>query len=190
MRGDMSRVIAIIALAVLIAGCSQVREELGLEKSSPDEFRVYSRAPLSVPPNFALRPPRPGVARPQEGTPQDQARQAIFRASTGGASVDEVIPNDGRSFAERSFLVSAGAGDAEPDIRRVIDRETNQINRDDEGLVDSLLFWKEDNPDGVVIDAAAESRRIQERTALGDDLTGEDVPTIERKETGLFEGIF
>ena len=186
----MSKLIAIIALAIVVAGCAQVREELGLEKSSPDEFRVYSRAPLSIPPNFALRPPRPGVARPQEGTPQDQARRAIFRASTGNTSVDEVIPNDGRSYAERSFLVSAGAGEAEPDIRRVLDRETNEINREDEGLVDSLLFWKEDDPDGVVIDAAAESRRIQERTALGEDLTGDDVPTIERKETGLFEGIF
>lgn len=186
----MSRVIAIIALAIVVAGCSQVREELGLEKSSPDEFRVYSRAPLSVPPNFALRPPRPGVARPQEGTAQDQARQAIFRASTGDSSVDEVMPNDGRSYAERSFLVSAGAGEAEPDIRRVLDRETNQINREDESLVDQLLFWKEDAPDGVVIDAAAESRRIQEQTALGEELTGDNVPTIERKETGIFEGIF
>ena len=186
----MSRVIAIIALAIIVAGCAQVREELGLEKSSPDEFRVYSRAPLSVPPNFALRPPRPGVARPQEGTAQDQARRAIFRASTGDTSVDDVIPNDGRSFAERSFLVSAGAGDAEPDIRRVINRETNEINRENEGLVDSLLFWKEDEPDGEIIDAAAESRRIQERTALGDELTGDDVPTIERKDSGLLGDIF
>lgn len=186
----MVRFLAIALLAVVVSGCAQVREQLGVEKSSPDEFRVYSRAPLSVPPNFALRPPRPGAARPQEGTPQDQARRAIFRASSTGSTVEEVMPNDGRSYAERSFLVDAGAGAAEPDIRRVIDRETNRINEDNEGLLDSLLFWKEEEPAGEVIDAQGESRRIQERTALGDDLTGENVPTIERKETGLFEGIF
>ncbi len=185
----MRRHLAVIAVVVLIAGCSNVREQLGVEKSSPDEFRVYSRAPLSVPPNFALRPPRPGAARPQEGTPKDQAKRAVFRASASTRSVEEVMPNDGRSYGERSFLVTAGVGEAEPDIRRVIDGETNRINRENEGFIDELLFWQENEPDGIVINAQEESKRIQERTALGDEVTGEGVPTIERKEKGYLEGI-
>ena len=34
----------------------------------PDEFAVESRAPLTVPPDFDLRPPEPGAPRPQEKT--------------------------------------------------------------------------------------------------------------------------
>ena len=87
-----------------------MREQLGLNKSSPDEFKVVSRAPLSIPPEFNLRPPQPGQARPQEGTVQQQARTAIFRATDNqGRSLDEVIPDDGRSVGERSLLRSAGA---------------------------------------------------------------------------------
>ena len=38
-------------LAVLVAGgCDSARETIGLEKAAPDEFSVYTRAPLSLPP--------------------------------------------------------------------------------------------------------------------------------------------
>ena len=44
------RVIASL-LAVLVAGgCEGARKAIGLEKAAPDEFSVYTRAPLSLPP--------------------------------------------------------------------------------------------------------------------------------------------
>ena len=54
---------------------------------TPDEFRVVRKAPLTVPPEYNLRPPTPGSARPQELAPDQQARVAVFGTDLGaGAS--------------------------------------------------------------------------------------------------------
>ena len=74
----------VCVLAVGLTGCSGVREVLGYTKQSPDEFQVYARAPLSLPPDFSLRPPAPGTPRPQEGTARDQAQSAVFGDYTYG----------------------------------------------------------------------------------------------------------
>ena len=65
-----------------LAGCGQgtVQEALGMGKRSPDEFAVVSRAPLILPPDYGLRPPRPGRSRPGVDTPSERARASL----TGG----------------------------------------------------------------------------------------------------------
>ncbi|MGH7063561.1 MAG: DUF3035 domain-containing protein, partial [Stellaceae bacterium] len=55
----------------------------------PDEFAVESRAPLTIPPDFDLRPPEPGAARPQEKSTSQQAEQVIDQAGPGGAGTKE-----------------------------------------------------------------------------------------------------
>ena len=50
---------ALIATAGL-AGCESTSKALGMSKVTPDEFRVVTKAPRVVPPDFALRPPAPG----------------------------------------------------------------------------------------------------------------------------------
>src|SRR5690625_1857234 len=78
-------------LALALSACGDnVRRSLGLTKQSPDEFRVVSRAPLSVPPSFNLRPPAPGAQRPQEATPREEARQAVFRATPREQTAAEI----------------------------------------------------------------------------------------------------
>ena len=52
------------ALGPMLAGCSNLREMAGLQKKSPDEFAVTTKAPLVIPPDFNLRPRRPMRARP------------------------------------------------------------------------------------------------------------------------------
>src|SRR5260370_36340469 len=69
-----------LACALLISGCSDLKKAIGLERTSPDEFAVESRAPLTMPPDFNLRPPQPGATRPQEKSSDQQARQAIEQA--------------------------------------------------------------------------------------------------------------
>jgi hypothetical protein len=68
---------------VLLSGCSNFRRDIGLERTAPDEFAVESRAPLTIPPDFDLRPPQPGAARPQEATAAEKARKAIDSAGPG-----------------------------------------------------------------------------------------------------------
>src|SRR5215472_8383716 len=44
---------------VAVAGCTDFKRSIGLEPTMPDEFAVESRAPLTIPPDFDLRPPTP-----------------------------------------------------------------------------------------------------------------------------------
>jgi hypothetical protein len=68
---------------VLFSGCTDLKRAIGLERTSPDEFAVESRAPLTMPPDFDLRPPQPGATRPQEKSSDQQARQVIEQAGPG-----------------------------------------------------------------------------------------------------------
>ena len=81
--GRLPSLLVGLAGVVLIAGCSDLKKAMGLEKTSPDEFAVESRAPLTMPPDFNLRPPQPGAARPQEKSSGQQARQTIEQAGPG-----------------------------------------------------------------------------------------------------------
>jgi len=54
-----------------------------MDRVGPDEFAVESRAPLTIPPEYDLRPPQPGAPRPQEGTAADKARKVIDTAGPG-----------------------------------------------------------------------------------------------------------
>jgi hypothetical protein len=49
----------------------------------PDEFEVVQRAPLTIPPDFDLRPPKPGSPRPQEVSVDKLAREDLDKAGPG-----------------------------------------------------------------------------------------------------------
>jgi hypothetical protein len=72
-----------LAGSLPIAGCTDFKKSIGLEPTLPDEFAVESRAPLTLPPDFDLRPPSPGAPRPQEKASNQQAKQAIEQAGPG-----------------------------------------------------------------------------------------------------------
>lgn len=188
-----------VGLPLVTGGCSNVRETLGLSKQSPDEFKVVSRAPLSMPPDYNLRPPTPGAPRPQEGTPRDQAQQAVFQYSengAGGLPADAIPPigegeaDSAQSSGESALLQSAGASGVDPNIRRLVDGETAEDEADSRTLADTLTFWREPEPYGDVVDPAAEQKRLQENAALGKPVTEGETPTIVRKKRGMLEGIF
>jgi hypothetical protein len=70
-------------LPLSLGACSNFKQIIGIEKSSPDEFAVESRAPLTVPPDFGLRPPAPGAPRPQEVSAANKAQTAVDSAGPG-----------------------------------------------------------------------------------------------------------
>ena len=52
----VKKIILSSVLAVMVCACGLTKKDLGIEKESPDEMLVVSRAPLSIPPEFGLRP--------------------------------------------------------------------------------------------------------------------------------------
>lgn len=100
--------------AALLAGCASNP----FERSRPDEFAVARNAPLVVPPDFALTPPRPGEPDTSGSDPRAQALQALF----GGPQP--------RSAVERSLLQAAGVDEAALGARSVAgDPETAVVSR-------------------------------------------------------------
>ncbi len=190
-REVMIRTFLIASMVLALSACEGVQKQLGLTKQSPDEFKVVARAPLSLPPDYTLRPPEPGIPRPQEGTTSQQARNAIFGQQQPEAGTQEPkTASDDRSLAEMSLLKAAGADQADPNIRRIIDAETLRINAESDDFLEALVFWREPEAAGEIVNATEEAKRLRENAALGKPVTDGETPTIERKQKALFEGLF
>ncbi|MCC7272133.1 MAG: DUF3035 domain-containing protein [Alphaproteobacteria bacterium] len=191
-RAAGARFVAVALAGTLLSACGNIggiRQQLGLDKSPPDEFRIVSRPPLSMPPEYALRPPQPGAPRPQETPVVERARQTVFRAEpTPGAATRELSP--GASGGEAALLRQAGADRADPNIREVLAREGTKVEQPDRGFVERLAFWREAPPPGVVVDPDKEAQRIRENQALGRPVTEGETPVIRRRRRGLLEGVF
>jgi len=190
-------VMSLVAAGAVFAlsGCGgQVRQALGMTKHSPDEFQVVAHAPLTLPPDYNLRPPEPGAPRPQEGTAAEQAQTALY-ANNGGTAPpigggSDTSNEAAQSAGEVALLQSAGASGIDPGIRAQIDTETAaQIERD-QTLISRLVFWRTAEPYGTVVDPVAESKRLQENQALGKPVTEGETPIITRRKKGVLEGIF
>jgi hypothetical protein len=58
-----------VAAGLALAGSLSACGKNGYDRDRPDEFAVARQAPLVIPPDFALVPPRPGAPRPQDTSP-------------------------------------------------------------------------------------------------------------------------
>ncbi len=172
----------VIVTAVGLGGCTNIKNQLGLGRNSPDEFAVTTRAPLTVPPDFRLRPPTPGAPGREQDSAQDRARAALAGAGEGASAP--------RSTGEIALLAQAGTDEARDDIRGVIDEENDILASEGGTLLSRILFWRDKEPPGTILDPDGESQRIKEASALGDPPNEGDTVIIERRDKGLFEGIF
>jgi hypothetical protein len=97
---SVARLVLAVSAATLVAGCA-AGGPFGRGRG-PDEFAVARNAPLAVPPDFALTPPRPGEADVGSQDPRAQALQALF----GGPQPRSAVENNLLQVAhsERSAL--------------------------------------------------------------------------------------
>lgn len=166
------RSVLIISAAALItstACTSGVRQALGAERSTPDEFKVVTIAPLTVPPEYNLRPPEPGELRAEDIFTDRQAQRALFGD----------LDSSNASDAEILLAARAGAAEANPDVRALIDGETAAVIRKNEGLADRIMFWR----DGELIAEGASSEPIDpdlERERI-ERITGGGEVEIQRR---------
>ena len=187
-------VIGVLALGLSLSGCQKTREAFGLNKSAPDEFAVVTRAPLSMPPDYGLRPPTPGVQRPQERDIKDEARRILVTSGTGDASTRSGAASTrtgaAPSVGESALLNKAGAANTDSSIRQTVSRENKLLAAGDSGFVDRLIFWRKPDPKHSEIDASREAQRLNENAAMGDPVTKGATPVIQRKKRGILSGIF
>jgi hypothetical protein len=166
-----------------LAACGDVERSFGLTRSVPDEFTVETRAPLSMPPSYALNPPEPGAPRPQEVTAPQAAEAAIAPDTALGG------PPSGPLTPGQQALDQQAGPPPPPDIRQKVESEASS-DVPQRSLTDRLLFWKSAPPPGTPLDPTKESQRLRENAALGQPPTAGDTPIIQDKPKSSFLGIF
>jgi|MDTE01.3.fsa_nt_gb hypothetical protein len=186
MEQRMTRSLCVLAALTLfsefLVGCDSVRKSFGGGKNAPDEFVVYKRPPLSLPPEYGLRPPAPGESRPQKVSPMDQAREAILGKNAARTAASPTTVKAG-SPGLQALITRTGANKAEPGIRRLVNQESSVLADEDQIFVNKLIFWVDDksNP-GIVVDAKKEQKRIMSNQALGKPINEGEIPEVKRKK--------
>lgn len=183
MKSGFQTVVLLVALAAL-GGCQSVKQELGVGRNSPDEFTVVKRAPLSLPPDYGLRPPADGTVPAATGTVNAAksvvlGEQAVLKSETAPAG-----------GADSLFLQKAGADKADPNVRVEINKENGLIAVENKNIGEKLIFWKaEGNPDenvpASVVDPKREIQRIEKNKEEGKPVNEGNVPVIERKQSTI-----
>jgi len=183
-----------LAVSMALTACSgNVKKTLGLGKQAPDEFKVVSNQPLSVPPDFRLIKPVPGAKRPQSQELDKQAEAALFKASNP-ASRDAVSTNiidSNKSKGEEVLLSNAGVQKANPNIRDLLKEEERlkAVEVEEEGFFSKLFNFKDDEA-APQLNAIEEKKRISEAQQSGEKITGDEASVREKKDTGLLGKIF
>jgi len=168
-----------------LAACTgdELTRTFGLTRDAPDEFLVTTRAPLSMPDDLTLPRPRPGAARPQELT-QEQQAEAVLVPDTVLAGPDQTAPTTG----EAAFTAAAGRP-APANIGRRLDQEA-ALRTPRPTLADRLRFWQSPPLPGTVVDPVGESARLRQDAALGLSPETGDTPIVQRRRQGLFSSLF
>ena len=162
--------------AMTLSACSGMREDLGLGRNAPDEFAVVDHAPLSMPPDFSLRPPSPGAPRPQDVTPIQDATQALFGVEA------QAQKTSSSSSAETSLLTATHALNTDSHIRETVDHEASEKVVGSRHLVQELLNWHQDKPTAAVVDPVAEAARLKDAKEKGQAPNQTATPVIEHEE--------
>lgn len=150
----------ILAAGAALAATAACTSNGGGGGSTPNEFRVVTKAPLSVPPEYSLRPPPAGTSIPAE----------VEAATAGTTTAFGTTMGQDASAAEKALVAAAGANAANPSVRAQVDYEETKAIRKSATIGDRILFWRKDKPE----DAAS---------AATDNATG-DQPVIVQQTSG------
>jgi len=177
-----------ILLFPFVAGCGEIRSTLGLNKQAPDEFTVLSQAPLSIPPNFALRAPALGVERAKKVSKMNDVKRVILK-NNSSANMSPVSSVTG-SLGEKNLRRLLGADSANKQIREIINEEATDLIYTDQRFLDKLLKWPSGSANDSLLDAAAESKRIRSNQDTGKPINDGETPVIERGKGNFIKKLF
>jgi hypothetical protein len=150
----ISRALALLAFPLALGACDTVKATYnavtgsggapaddGSLNASIDDVR---RPPLTLPPDYNLRPPSSTGAGATDITAAQQARQTVFGLDSDKGAGANAQRSGGASSGEAALLQHAGASTASNKIRQKVDRETNALAHQENGFVNNLLNPSED----------------------------------------------
>jgi hypothetical protein len=197
-------VAACTLIALTACGSGTVRETLGINRSAPDEFRVVSRPPLSVPPQFNLRPPSVTAESPTVIPADSQAKALVLGKEHAGGDVIRLDANaaptavvpvsssplgaaqaGGKSAAESQFLQNVGASKADPNVRQaLVEKDVQKQLQKEESDWWDILSTNPEKKDPQV-NAQKEAERIRTNKDTGKPVTEGATPEVKGKDRGV-----
>jgi hypothetical protein len=198
MKKIIAKTLIIITVLPFIASCSgSVRDKLGMRRSAPNEFKVVSNPPLSIPPEFSIRPPAPeNTYKEVVNSKTNEAKKVLFEK----ASADYTVEN--KTDGEETFSSMFNAHGANPEIKSLLHKEFLEAAKQEEeksliekNLLSKIPYFSKDKKEEAssIVDAKLEQDRIVETKRLGEKVTGEDTPSVEstkKESSGIFNKIF
>jgi Protein of unknown function (DUF3035) len=165
------RVTLLGGAALALIGCQSIREAAGVVKTPPDEFAVVTKAPLVIPPDYNLRPPKPGAPPTNQSSPTDSAEAAL--TGDDPATVAASLPNT-YSPGEKLLLADTGAATADHGVRTQIAADAKAMSTASNSFTDTLLFRSPPDPNaGHPVDADAEHTKLVAEKADGTPMEGQ-----------------
>jgi Protein of unknown function (DUF3035) len=194
---------AVCVMAVSLTACESVRTAMGITKDPPDEFAVVTKAPLIIPPDYTLRPPKPGAAPLNQISPTEAAQAALY--SDDPKAVAGAISGN-YSQGEKLLLAQTGAATASDGIRQQIAADNSNTQSSDEGFTNQLLFGGTNTTGDAPLNADAENTRLQAAKNGGQAAPASTAPQAagtaqvptpaqaqqpqKKESTGWLDGIF
>jgi len=159
---NLLRGLVLLGMACSLASCDTIRDAAGLTKEPPDEFAVVTKAPLIIPPDYNLHPPKPGAPPLNQVAPTTAAQEALYGGDPN-AIANAITGN--YSQAEKLLLANSGGAAADPSIRRTIAADNTKAEDTNPSLTDRLLFGEStDTSADQPVNGAAEEARLAAQT--------------------------
>lgn len=200
MQSNIKKITSLLLTCLCLSACGEgsVGEKLGIERKPPDEFRVLSRPPLNIPPEFNLRPPSDGsdytgletpASKVAEetvfGSSVDDTNESTLRPGNAETAVMPVESSDAASGTDQNFLNRAGASTANPSIRKIIRQESGTTGYEEEKSTLDILG--SENPREPMVDAEKEKARLEQNAKEGKAVDEGDTPTKLPKDRGILD---
>jgi hypothetical protein len=160
----LKTVLALSLCATALSACESLRNAAGLQKKSPDEFAVTTKAPLVIPPDFNLRPPTPGAPPSNTRDPSTNAETALF----GNADPQTVANGMQGNYTpgEKLLLANAKAQNSDPAIRARLNADQRAaVQNADRSFTDRILSTSATPDNGKPVNADAEVAKGSKTTA-------------------------
>jgi hypothetical protein len=185
----------LIGLGLTLAACQSLQDVTdALEGRTPEDdgagLGPAKGPPLTMPPDYALRPPLAGAGASDNRAAAQAARSRTFSLpSSGGpataaSATSAPAPAEGPTAGEKAFVrhLQSSTGPVEPGVRSKVGGETQALSEKDEKFVDKLLTWKDTPPP-----AGATSQSGQ--TVVEKPANDSPQVVIQRKR-GLLDSLF
>ncbi len=181
----MKKYTLLIFALMITSGCSgKVGDIVNLSRSVPDEFAVVKRKPLTVPPDFGLRPPEESDRHSKVALydTRAEAQNALF-----GSANTETTAVVNLDAADMAFLYNVG--ESEPNIRRLIEQESTDLIHADRNFVKDLFRGLlPEEPPGKALDPVEAERRVKQTLLLSQQAQAKQgAITIERNNDSSFD---